>query len=105
VASPADIESFIREKATVEMVGYGFQNVAIANRLTMARYNNSPHKMTSVLVSGEDLRKYYTAYPSWHQPNQTMLDFGIPNDATTGSIVMVILGQGSLFRKAMFDIT
>jgi hypothetical protein len=29
VASPADLETFIREKAPVEMVGYGFQNEAI----------------------------------------------------------------------------
>jgi hypothetical protein len=99
VASPADIESFIREKATVEMVGYGFQNVAMRTDL-QARYNNSPHKMTSVLVSGEDLRKYYTAYPSWHQPNQTMLDFGIPNDATNGSVCDGDSGAGFFVQKS-----
>jgi hypothetical protein len=99
VASPADLESFIREKATVEMVGYGFQNVAMRTDL-QARYNNSPHKMTSVLVSGEDLRKYYTAYPLWHQPNQTMLDFGIPNDATNGSVCDGDSGAGFFVQKS-----
>ena len=99
VASSADLESFIREKATVEMVGYGFQNVAMRTDL-QARYNNSPHKMTSVLVSGEDLRKYYTAYPLWHQPNQTMLDFGIPNDATNGSVCDGDSGAGFFVQKS-----
>ena len=99
VASPADLETFIREKATVEMVGYGFQNVAMRTDL-QARYNNSPHKMTSVLVSGDDLRKYYAAYPLWHQPNQTMLDFGIPNDATNGSVCDGDSGAGFFVQKS-----
>ena len=99
VASPADIESFIREKAPVEMVGYGFQNEAMRTDL-QARYNNSPHKMTSVLVSGDDLRKYYAAYPGWHRPNQTMLDFGIPNDATNGSVCDGDSGAGFFVQKS-----
>ena len=98
VASPADIESFIREKAPVEMVGYGFQNVAMRTDL-QARYNNSPHKMTSVLVSGDDLRKYYAAYPLWHQPNQTFLDFGIPNNEKTGSNCDGDSGSGFFVQK------
>ena len=99
VASPADIESFIREKATVEMVGYGFQNVAMRTDLR-ARNTMSPHKMKSVLVSGDDLRKYYAAYPSFHQPNQTMLDFGIPNDATNGSVCDGDSGAGFFVQKS-----
>jgi hypothetical protein len=83
VASAADIESFIREKAPVEMVGYGYQNEAMRTDMR-ARNTMTPHKMTSVLVSGEDLRKYLAAYPGWHQPNQTILDFGIPNNEKTG---------------------
>ena len=98
-ASPADIESFIREKATVEMVGYGFQNVAMRTDLR-ARNTMSPHKMMSVLVSGDDLRKYYAAYPLWHQPNQTMLDFGIPNDATNGSVCDGDSGAGFFVQKS-----
>jgi rRNA-processing protein FCF1 len=98
VASPADIESFIREKAPVEMVGYGLQNVAMRTD-SQARNTMSPHKMKSVLVSGDDLRKYYAAYPSWHQPNQTMLDFGIPNDATNGSVCDGDSGAGFFVEK------
>ncbi len=99
VASPADIESFIREKSVVEMVGYGLQNVAMRTDL-QARDTMSPHKMTSVLVSGDDLRKYYTAYPGWHQPNQTILDFGIPNNATNGSVCDGDSGAGFYVEKS-----
>jgi hypothetical protein len=99
VASPADIESFIREKAPVEMVGYGFQNVAM--RTDSQAWNNmSPHKMTSVLLSGDDLRKYYAAYPEWHKPNtQTMLDFGIPNNDKDGSVCDADSGAGFFVQK------
>jgi len=99
VASPADIESFIREKAPVEMVGYGFQNVAM--RTDGQAWNNmSPHKMTSVLLSGDDLRKYYAAYPFFHQPNQTMLDFGIPNNEKDGSVCDADSGAGFFVQKS-----
>ena len=54
----------------------------------------------SVLVSGDDLRKYYAAYPLWHQPNQTMLDFGIPNDATNGSVCDGDSGAGFFVQKS-----
>ena len=99
VASPADIESFIREKAPVEMVGYGLQNEAMRTDL-QARYNNSPHKMTSTIVSGDDLRKYLAAYPGWHQPNQTILDFGIPNNEKIGSNCDGDSGSGFFVQKS-----
>ena len=98
VASPADMESFVREKAVVEMVGYGFQNVAM-RKDGQAWNNMSPHKMTSVLLSGDDLRKYHAAYPFFHQPNQTMLDFGVPNDATNGSVCDGDSGAGFFVQK------
>ena len=98
VASPTDIESFIREKTPVEMVGYGFQNESSRTDLQW-RNSQSPHKMTSVLVSGEDLRKYYAAYPGWMQPNQTILDFGIPNSEKTGSNCDGDSGSGFFVQK------
>jgi hypothetical protein len=98
VASAADIESFIREKAVVEMVGYGFQNKAM--RTDGQAWNNmAPHKMTSVLLSGDDLRNYYSAHPGWHQPNQTMLDFGIPNNEKNGSVCDGDSGAGFFTQK------
>jgi hypothetical protein len=55
--------------------------------------------MTSVLVSGDDLRKYYAAYPSWHQPNQTLLDLGIPNNDKDGSVCDGDSGAGFFVQK------
>ena len=98
VASATDIETFIREKAPVEMVGYGYQSEAMRTDM-QARNTMSPHKMTSVLVSGDDLRKYLAAYPGWHQPNQTILDFGIPNNEKTGSNCDGDSGSGFFVQK------
>ena len=99
VASPADIESFIREKAPVEMVGYGFQNEAMRTDL-QARNNLAPRKMTSVLVSGEDLRKYYSTNAGLLQPNQTILDLGIPNNQKDGSVCDGDSGAGFFVQKS-----
>ncbi len=98
VASPADIESFIREKAPVEMVGYGFQNEAMRTDL-QARYNNSPHKMKSVLVSGADLRQYYSTNAGLLSPNQTILDLGVPNNQKDGSVCDGDSGAGFYVEK------
>jgi hypothetical protein len=98
VASPADIESFIREKAPVEMVGYGFQNESSRTNLQW-RDSQSPHKMTSVLVSGEDLRKYYSTNQGLIEPNQTILDLGIPNTEKNGSVCDGDSGAGFFVQK------
>jgi hypothetical protein len=98
VASPTDIESFIREKAPVEMVGYGFQNEAQRSE-TQAWKDRAPRKMTSVLVSGEDLRKYYSTNAGSLRPNQTILDFGIPNSEKTGSNCDGDSGAGFFVQK------
>ena len=98
VASPADIESFIREKAPVEMVGYGFQNESSRTNLQW-RDSQSPHKMTSFLVSGEDLRKYYSTNQGWVEPNQTILDLGVPNTEKNGSVCDGDSGAGFFVQK------
>lgn len=98
VASPADIESFIREKAVVELVGYGLQNAAMRTDL-QARYNNSPHKMTSVLVAGDELRQYYSSNPGLLRPNQTILGLGMRNSEKTGSNCDGDSGSGIFHQK------
>jgi hypothetical protein len=98
VASSADIESFIREKAPVEMAGYGFQNELQRSDKAVWK-DRAPRKMTSVLVSGDDVRKYLAAYPGWHQPNQTILDFGIPNNEKIGSNCDGDSGAGFFVEK------
>jgi hypothetical protein len=98
VASPADIESFIREKTPVEMVGYGFQSESSRTDLQW-RNTQSPHKMTSVLVSGEDLRKYYSTYKGLIEPDQTILDLGVPNTEKNGSVCDGDSGAGFFVQK------
>jgi hypothetical protein len=55
--------------------------------------------MTSVLVSGEDLRKYYSTYKGWIEPNQTILDLGVTNNEKTGSNCDGDSGAGFFVQK------
>jgi hypothetical protein len=98
VASPADIESFIREKTVVEMVGYGLQNAAMRTDL-QARNNQSPHKMTTVLVAGDELRQYYSSNPGLLRPTQTVLPLGLRNSEKTGSNCDGDSGGGYFVQK------
>jgi len=98
VASPADIESFVREKAVVELVGYGFQNAAMRND-GQAWNNMSPHKMTSVLVAGDELRQYYSSNPGLLRPTQTILGLGMRNSEKTGSNCDGDSGSGIFHQK------
>jgi hypothetical protein len=98
VASAADIESFIREKVPVEMAAYGFQNEA--QRLETAAWKDrAPRKMTSVLISGDDLRKYYSTNAGLLERNQTILDLGIPNSDKVGSVCDGDSGAGFYVEK------
>jgi hypothetical protein len=98
VASPADIESFVREKAVVELVGSGLQNASMRNDL-QARNNLAPHKMTSVLVAGDELRQYYSSNPGLLRPNQTILGLGMRNSEKTGSNCDGDSGSGIFHQK------
>jgi len=98
VASPADIESFVREKTVVEMVGYGYQNATMRTDL-QARNNQSPHKMTTVLVAGDELRQYYSSNPGLLRPNQTVLALGLRNSEKTGSNCDGDSGGGYFVQK------
>lgn len=98
VASPADIESFVREKAVVELVGYGLQNASMRNDL-QARNNLAPHKMTSVLVAGDELRQYYSSNPGLLRPNQTILGLGMRNTEKGGSNCDGDSGSGIFHQK------
>ena len=98
VASPADIESFVREKTVVEMVGYGLQNAAMRTDL-QARNNQAPHKMTTVLVAGDELRQYYSSNPGLLRPTQTVLALGLRNSEKTGSNCDGDSGGGYFVQK------
>ena len=86
VASTEEIDGFINDKTPVSMIGYGLQNPS--QRTNSDWRNRSPMKMTSFLVSNEDLRNFYTvnANKIYQKSNQTMLDYGIPNTEQHGSV-------------------
>ena len=86
IANHEDIVRFIKDKTPVFMVGYGLQNPS--QRVSFEWGSMSPMKMTSYVVSGEALRDYYkvNANMLYQKPNQSMLDYGIPNTEQEGSV-------------------
>ena len=96
VASESDIATFIKEKTPVYMVGYGFQNPS--QRSPSQGGTLSPHKMTSYLVSNEELKEYFKNNPQ-RVPNPTILDYGVPNSETLGSVCDGDSGAGFFVEK------
>ena len=65
------------------MVGYGLQNPQ--QRINPRSEYRSPHRMVSYLVDKSQLESFYLLN-TWHiPPNQTILDFGVPNSQILGS--------------------
>lgn len=97
VASSEDINIFIKEKTPVSMVGYGLQN---PSQRTPPQFGTlSPRKLTSYLVSNEELRNYYRINSEKIGSGQTILDYGIPNSATFGSVCDGDSGSGFFVEK------
>ena len=97
VATDEEIASFIRDKTPVYMVGYGLQN---GSQRTPPLYGTlSPRKMTSYLVSNQELRNYYKNNLNTVQQNQTILDYGIPNSESFGSVCDGDSGAGFFVEK------
>jgi len=96
VASESDIATFINDKTPVYMVGYGFQNPTQRSPSQAGTLN--PHKMTSYLVSNEELKEYFKNN-SQRVPNQTILDYGIPNSPNFGSVCDGDSGAGFFVEK------
>jgi hypothetical protein len=97
VASESDIATFIKDKTPVSMVGYGFQNPS--QRTPSQSGTLSPHKMTSYLVSNEELKEYFRKNSQMVSPNQTILDYGVPNSETFGSVCDGDSGAGFFVEK------
>ena len=84
VATSDNINLFIKNKAPVSMIGYGLQNPS--QRTNPEWGNLSPMKMTSYLISNEELRDYVRNNSQRIPPNQTILDYGVPNSEKFGSV-------------------
>ena len=97
VSSESDIAGFIRDKNPVYMVGYGLQN---PSQRTPPQFGTlSPRKMTSYLVSNEELREFYRNNSQKVTPNQTILDYGVPNSEKFGSVCDGDSGAGFFVEK------
>ena len=97
VATESDVNTFIREKSPVSMVGYGLQDPS--QRTTPQSGTLSPRKMTSYLVSNAELKAFYQNVPGWFGKDQTILDYGIPNSEKLGSVCDGDSGAGFFVER------
>jgi len=97
VATADDINLFIKNKTPVSMIGYGLQNSSQRENYEWGSF--SPMKMTSYLVSHEELRNYYKVNINVVRTPQTILEYGIPNSREFGSNCDGDSGSGFFVEK------
>ncbi len=70
-ATEEQMQRFAREKAKVELVGYGITHVSQRDSLSFIN-NRPPHKLTSTLLSPEEVLAFYRKYPNvdWKKINK-----------------------------------
>ncbi len=70
-ATEEQMQRFAREKAKVELVGYGITHVSQRDSLSFIN-NRAPHKLTSTLLSPEEVLAFYRKYPNvdWKKINK-----------------------------------
>jgi hypothetical protein len=70
-ATEEQMRRFAREKAKVELVGYGITDVSQRDSLSFIN-NRTPHKLTSTLLSPEEVLAFYRQYPNvdWKKINK-----------------------------------
>jgi hypothetical protein len=70
-ATEEQMQRFAREKAKVELVGYGITDVSQRDSLSFIN-NRAPHKLTSTLLSPEEVLAFYRQYPNvdWKKINK-----------------------------------
>ena len=71
LATEEQMKRFVREKSKVELVGYGITD--FSQRESLSPINNrAPHKLTSTLLSPEDVLHFYRQYPNvdWKKINK-----------------------------------
>lgn len=70
-ATEEQMQRFAKEKAKVELVGYGITHGSQRPDLTPIN-NRAPHKLTSTLLSPEEVLQFYRQYPNvdWSKINK-----------------------------------
>ena len=71
LATEEQMKRFAREKSKVELVGYGITDVSQRDSLSPIN-NRAPHKLTSTLLSPEEVLNFYRQYPNvdWRKINK-----------------------------------
>ena len=71
LATEEQMQRFAREKSKVELVGYGITDVSQRDSLSPIN-NRAPHKLTSTLLSPEEVLNFYRQYPDvdWRKINK-----------------------------------
>ena len=70
-ATEEQMQRFAREKSKVELVGYGITHVSQRDSLSFIN-NRAPHKLTSTLLSPQEVLAFYRQYPNvdWKKINK-----------------------------------
>jgi hypothetical protein len=71
LATEEQMKRFAREKSKVELVGYGITDFSQRDSLSPIN-NRAPHKLTSTLLSPEEVLSFYRQYPNvdWKKINK-----------------------------------
>jgi len=71
LATEEQMKRFAREKSKVELVGYGITDFSQRDSLSPIN-NRAPHKLTSTLLSPEEVINFYRQYPNvdWRKINK-----------------------------------
>jgi hypothetical protein len=72
LATEDQMQRFAKEKSKVELVGYGITHGSQRNRPYEEMMNRPPNKLTSTLLSPEEVLKFYRQYPNvdWQKINK-----------------------------------
>jgi hypothetical protein len=71
IATEEQMKRFVKEKSKVELVGYGITDGSQRSSLGLIN-NRSPNKLTSKLISPEEVIQFYKQYPNvdWNKINK-----------------------------------
>jgi hypothetical protein len=97
VATKEDVDSFIANKTTVLMVGYGLQNPS--QREINKVFDFSPRKLTTRMVGEEEILQYRASNLQRIQSTQTVLKYGMLNSKENGSNCDGDSGSGYFVEK------
>ena len=97
VATKENVDSFIANKTTVLMVGYGLQNPS--QREINKVFDFSPRKLTTRMVGEEEILQYRSNNLQKTQATQTVLKYGMLNSKENGSNCDGDSGSGYFVEK------